>query len=799
MALEQLIAFAEKHEIQTEEKFPELLVQLISTRPAVCAEAMDIHADLRSLAIRILHAEFSRLCKVTVSSERRDDIVVRTFKTSLHEGGTVRLPLSLIQSISVVLSIWKDPQGEDDDNLPFVTNLADAFLSSSSEAHADDDDVGLASARMLEGDRDAVAVESVSHFLPRLSVSSVNFFLMRFFLSQWIVLAKARSDSLARRAALSAPARYLPRLLLCSGLPRASLLTMIDRLGRLGDSMDKNDDIYLKLLAPSASSEWDAGRVSPRRETARKLLGRISAYLRLNDISLQSKTLDVSTTFLAWLANECRSSNETKPARSKLSKTRTAAAQSLLSVASASTILSTIETGRESSVTEASTETDGADLACFKLNEYPADVVRDYETMDEARLFMKSCIQDYHFVSLDLWLEKLFAKHEKELFKPNANKEIDLTELSVELLAGYQVLEHPQHGATMLLLKWVPRLSRLNGKPDLWRLVFSSRTGWSRSTASSSLLSKCMSLWTMQHVSQCREWIMTLGDDSPSDIDYEQIACFLVSTSQQPSAQIELFTGSSSVSSASEWATSKEFVTTGTEIALRSLKQSSDGLEKLLYRRNCLPSGFTLVFLLARCGKRQLRSVSDIVLQELSSTENEGIVHEALEVLFLRLYLRHPSWMDLGSAVARTALVGASERQAAHWVDWRSSFDDKLEDMLDAMSSGELRITRALSEVSRKQPLLILRKLPVITSQILEADATMTSNDNSDQRGVVTGQNLSGSREVRFHGRTVKIRVQHWGYSFTEPLWLAFLDVLSSIPREVLFSCGLKVGLLGFS
>jgi hypothetical protein len=74
---------------------------------------------------------------------------------------------------------------------------------------------------------------------------------------QWIMVAKAQSDSIARRAAL--PTESLPRLLLCSGLRRASLLIMIDRLGRLGDADTQKGAADLRVLDPSASSEWSIG------------------------------------------------------------------------------------------------------------------------------------------------------------------------------------------------------------------------------------------------------------------------------------------------------------------------------------------------------------------------------------------------------------------------------------------------------------------------------------------------------------------------------------------------------------
>ena len=38
--------------------------------------------------------------------------------------------------------------------------------------------------------------------------------------------------------------------------------------------------------------------------------------------------------------------------------------------------------------------------------------------------------------------------------------------------------------------------------------------------------------------------------------------------------------------------------------------------------------------------------------------------------------------------------------------------------------------------------------------------------------------------------------MRHWGYSFTEPFWVSVLEVLSSLPSEVIFSCGCQMGLL---
>ena len=73
---------------------------------------------------------------------------------------------------------------------------------------------------------------------------------------------------------------------------------MVDRLGRLGESSNDRDSTYVKLLAPPASSEWNIGRVGLKKENPRKLLGRLSAYMRLNKVTLSEGISAVSTFFL---------------------------------------------------------------------------------------------------------------------------------------------------------------------------------------------------------------------------------------------------------------------------------------------------------------------------------------------------------------------------------------------------------------------------------------------------------------------------------------------------------------------
>lgn len=90
------------------------------------------------------------------------------------------------------------------------------------------------------------------------------------------MLCKAKDDTIGKKAALAVPERFLARLLMSSGLPKASLMAMVDRLGNLGANMEDKSLIFGKLLLPSASSEWDIGRIGKQNDIIRRLVGRLS-------------------------------------------------------------------------------------------------------------------------------------------------------------------------------------------------------------------------------------------------------------------------------------------------------------------------------------------------------------------------------------------------------------------------------------------------------------------------------------------------------------------------------------------
>jgi hypothetical protein len=466
----------------------------------------------------------------------------------------------------------------------------------------------------------------------------------------------------------------------------------------------------------------------------------------------------------------------------------------LRSSKSASTILSAIEADQSSVLIE--TEIRKGPRQNF--HEYLFNANEAFScprTIEDALPLIQKCMEG-EITQLENWLNQIFSVNEDEV-NSTPDRSLFLIEVCIEMLSVYQCLQHPHGGATAVTVKWIPQLSCRTGAPALWKLLFLRNTSWSQSITASSLLSACLSRWSVQHVIQCRDWILHSSLDEKDKIDYSLVSLFLISTSEQPSPSIELFTRFSSVPDETDWASTKEFVVTATQIAVLSLKQSSNISDQSISRRNGLHPFTSLIFLVAKCGKRQLRTVSDTILQELAKCES-AMELSKLEIVFLHLYLRHPHWMDLGSASARNTLLHAAENHAETWTNWRSSLDDRLEDLLDGVVENDLKVSRQLSELSRKHPLLILRKLPAMTS-LLEDEARSDKDDVSDRRYRIVGQDIiRGKLQAVYNGSILNVSVQHWGYSFTEPLWLSLLDVVFSLPHEVLFNCGPKVGLFPF-
>jgi integrator complex subunit 1 len=175
LALEKLTKYATNEKILDGYQFPSVLVDLVSSRPMVFASTMGSFPDLRSLAIGVVNGEFRKYTgfgkdeKVdAVSTETMKDacdivLCCRPSGDDCDEATKVRLPLALLESSCVLLSIWLENAKAAEDSRAVESLVRMLMRTNGSDGSGDDDDVnGLASARLSASGKSAIPVESVS-------------------------------------------------------------------------------------------------------------------------------------------------------------------------------------------------------------------------------------------------------------------------------------------------------------------------------------------------------------------------------------------------------------------------------------------------------------------------------------------------------------------------------------------------------------------------------------------------------------------------------------------------------------
>lgn len=161
LALQKHFQFAKDKKIHMDVSFADRLFYLVSSRPGICAEAMDSFPDLWGMITGVAAVEFlfrvdpSLTTQSTLSSV---DVIV-TLANNEHRI-RIKLSTTMLQSICVCLSVWKDQESNmSSELLANLNSLADALLISD---FIKQDEGGLSSARLLGDKTYAVTVESVS-------------------------------------------------------------------------------------------------------------------------------------------------------------------------------------------------------------------------------------------------------------------------------------------------------------------------------------------------------------------------------------------------------------------------------------------------------------------------------------------------------------------------------------------------------------------------------------------------------------------------------------------------------------
>ena len=571
---------------------------------------------------------------------------------------------------------------------------------------------------------------------------------------------------------------------------------MVDRISSLGSASSDVSTAYRNLLLPSASSEWDIGRVGTAEDIARRLLGRLSAYLRAGTLDHAS-----SRSFAEWLHNECRRSPTPTFHHSKKPKSATSNMIEALPVPSS--VLSSLQgptpAGKGENI---GPSVDASELDGFiSERELHPSVTAASNILEKIELaFFKESPRELHEV-----LEEYTSKEDEP--------ECSRTDIVLQFCEQIKNLPSKPRWAVTAILYWLPVMSCDANSVELWSTIF-AKQGDLVTLFLDELILLCTQAWSETHLRNCAKWIISLDQELLGILSARRLADFLVKTcSLSPPEQPFLADGSSLLDTAPEWGNSEAHASSLVNICILAADEDPGGQHPHLNNRNSVPSWLTLLEMLGNRGKRQLDYATEaILLYQKEHANSPGM--PLLDGAILRLYFLQPTRMNLGSSPVRAALLRASVARARTWTHWRSSLDDLLEEAISSLSFvresnvaastatstanlGRLPWSRVLLDHARRHPLLILRKTARFLD-ILEEDATVPSFDRvSTSSGRIDASPLVGPAEARWMSNSVvRVHIKHWGFSFTEQLWNTVLDIYLNIPKEVLFHSGLQLGFL---
>lgn len=138
----------------------ELTLNLISARPGVFGEAIELFSDLRAWLLTIVTEEFHQEARLRRNNA---DIDVALFVQMKLPSAScpVTISLKLLEAACVILSVWKDEYRDSPpETRTAIDDLVDDLLKDSSD---EESETGLASATVTsEGGH--VPIESVSRF-----------------------------------------------------------------------------------------------------------------------------------------------------------------------------------------------------------------------------------------------------------------------------------------------------------------------------------------------------------------------------------------------------------------------------------------------------------------------------------------------------------------------------------------------------------------------------------------------------------------------------------------------------------
>lgn len=749
--LSTYILFLSKYrDFLQEYDFNGTLCELISSRPHVFAEAFERFSDLRILCIsEVKHAIDHAIApnKDDVPSDPSDVIIsVKSKEFFINK--------NVLGAFIVLMSNWQKGDTTEEVEEEDIIALLNKLIVPVEQASAD----SLLSTAMLNGKR-AVSVE------------------------EWVRLATSKADIIAKQAALSVPDIFLPRLLLCSGMSKMSFVTMIERLNKLSDSVSDTAKLYNELISNSAVSEWGMQKGN-RAVIKKRLQGRIASYLRIfrNKAGKEQNELNAiaGCAFVTWLESEVSTSAVKK------SDSTTQVYDEIIINLNASALSSP------------------HDESIVDLEEEPLDLSVDTwvaidggEIGSTTRQLTDDNLSEEHINSI---VETGQYKLLDETLEQWMNKAILLSKKDasavVKALMNTYVNSNCDPSLGHVILKFVPQLRNCSHNDNLWQTIFVDMA--EKSIDEQYLLSLvygCVVNWSDQDVAACEKWILT--QNGPKNVlSMSLMIKFLVVSSDEKS--VHYFYPEDKCESNFVCVQSKDNVVSTMKIVLQYLEMTSSESSQISdsEEKNNLPDWLILTLIMA---KSHQTCIVEVILEEIdcsskscAPTEKQLLKQTKLYSVILRLYLMFPSTFRLSDPNVKNKLIKAAKLHTKKSLQWRCPLDSPVSELLRNLgTSPHTRLVQSAIDYSKTQPLIVIRHLCVLHERLV--------TDGLGQE-VCTRVGRVGTRPpalvAQIADRAVNVSVVRWGFSYNESIWSSVLDLMMSLPAELLFTCGLETGLI---
>ena len=322
-------------------------------------------------------------------------------------------------------------------------------------------------------------------------------------------------------------------------------------------------------------------------------------------------------------------------------------------------------------------------------------------------------------------------------------------------------------------------LSRSKGNPNLWQAIFSLARNKSMKINEESLISRCCLLWSREHTLSCQEWLLANWNATSNELSPVSCVSFLLKAGVFNESQI--LPKASRLSCT--FGENNERISVVISMILALLKVSSE-------IENCsriypVPQWF---YLLSTIAENRQDSCGQVFRLFMEGSDTDEILWP-----LLRLYASFPFNVPLNIARVRNLLLRLASKYSAEWKNWPCPLDETIKALIKHLTKSGVQ---ALSDLCRQQPLIVIRHLNDMVKE-LDSDAIAVSSGGlGEKRGRIHAISQN-SASYLVNDINMKVRIRHWGYSFTESVWIAILEVMQSIPKEVLFrSSGIKMGSL---